>query len=153
MRAAEIIALLGLEPLPDEGGHFAETWRDRHGSAIYYLIRPGDFSAMHRLDGPELWHHYAGAAVDMLLLHPGGAVETPVLGDDLGRAQRPCVAVPAGTWMGAATRGDWSLLGTTMAPPYDPAGAGRPHEPKRGLAPAAQAGGVLALRARRRGRA
>ena len=122
MRAAEIIALLGLEPLPGEGGHFAETWRDRHGSAIYYLIRPGDFSAMHRLGGPELWHHYAGAAVDMLLLHPDGAVETPVLGDDLGGRQRPCVAVPAGTWMGAATRGDWSLLGTTMAPPYDPAG-------------------------------
>ena len=26
--------------------------------------------------------------------------------------------VPANTWMGALTRGEWSLVGTTMAPPY-----------------------------------
>lgn len=118
MRASDIIELLGLEPLPDEGGYFAETWRDPHGSAIYYLVVPGDFSAMHRVDAAELWHHYAGAAVEMLLLHPDGTVETPILGSELAAGQRPCVPVPAGTWMGAATTGDWSLLGTTMAPPY-----------------------------------
>lgn len=119
MRASDIIELLGLEPLPDEGGHFTETWRDEHSSAIYYVVRSGDFSAMHRQDGPELWHHYAGAAVEMLLLGPDGSVATPILGDDLGRGQRPCVAVPGNTWMGAATTGDWSLLGTTMAPPFE----------------------------------
>ena len=118
MRAPDVIGLLGLEPLPVEGGYFAETWRDKHGSAIYYLVVPGDFSAMHRVDAAELWHHYAGAALEMLLLHPDGSVETPALGDDLGGGQRPCVTVPAGTWMGAATSGEWSLVGTTMAPPY-----------------------------------
>ncbi len=118
MRASEVIELLGLEPLPEEGGYFAETWRDPHGSAIYYLVVPGDFSAMHRVDATELWHHYAGAPVDMLLLHPDGSVEEPILGDDLAGGQRPCVAVPAGTWMGASTTGEWALMGTTMAPPY-----------------------------------
>ena len=122
MRASDIIDLLDLEPLPDEGGYFAQTWRDPHSSAIYYLMRPGDFSAMHRVDSPELWHHYAGAAADMLLLHPGGTIATPTLGDDLAQGQRPCVAVPAGVWMGAATTGEWSLVGTTMAPPYTPEG-------------------------------
>ena len=122
MRAAEVIALLGLEPLAEEGGHFTETWRDQHGSAIYYLMQPGDFSAMHRVDAPELWHHYAGAAVEMLLLHPDGSVATPTLGDGLDAGQRPCAAVPAGVWMGAATTGEWSLVGTTMAPPYTPEG-------------------------------
>ena len=73
---------------------------------------------MHRVDAVELWHHYGGAAVEMLLLHPDGAVETPTLGTDLASGQRPCVTVPAGTWMGAATTGNWSLMGTTMAPPY-----------------------------------
>lgn len=118
MRASEVIELLGLEPLPDEGGFFAETWRDARGSAIYYLLVPADFSAMHRLDATELWHHYGGAAVEMLLLHPDGSVETPTLGDDLASGRRPCVTVPAGSWMGAATTGEWSLMGTTMAPPY-----------------------------------
>ena len=85
-------------------------------------MRPGDFSALHRLSGPELWHHYAGAPVEMLLLEPGGAVSRPMLGDDLGSGQRPMVAVPAGVWMAATTTGDWSLTGATLAPPYDPDG-------------------------------
>ncbi len=122
MKAADIIEVLGLEPLPFEGGHFAETWRDAHSSAIYYLVSPGNFSAMHRVDAAEMWHHYSGAAVDMLLLHPDGSVTTPILGKNLSQGQRPCVTVPAGVWMGASTTGDWALMGTTMAPPYNEAG-------------------------------
>ena len=45
-----------------------------------------------------------------------------MLGDDLANGQRPMVAVPAGVWMGAATSGDWSLVGTTMAPGFDAGG-------------------------------
>ena len=59
-----------------------------------------------------------GRPVEMLLLGPDRSVEQPVLGDDLAAGERPCVVVPAHTWMGAATRGEWSLMGTTMAPPY-----------------------------------
>ena len=96
MNADDVIELLGLEPLEDEGGMLVPTWRDEHSSAIYYLMRPGDFSALHRLSGAELWHHYAGAPVEMLLLEPGGAVRRPMLGDDLTSGQRPLVAVPSG---------------------------------------------------------
>ena len=53
----------------------------------------------------------------MLLLEPGGAVQRPMLGDDLASGQRPMVAVPAGVWMAAGTTGDWSLTGATLAPP------------------------------------
>lgn len=116
-----MIELLGLEPLAGEGGQWAQTWRDGHSSAIYFLLRPGDFSALHRLSGVELWHHYAGAAVEMLLLEPGGTVQRPLLGDDLAAGERPVVAVGAGTWMAAGTCGEWSLVGTTMAPPFDAA--------------------------------
>ena len=119
MNADDVIEMLGLEPLEGEGGMLAPTWRDEHSSAIYYLMRPGDFSALHRLSGAELWHHYAGAPVEMLLLEPGGTVSRPMLGDDLTRGQRPMVAVPAGVWMAAGTTGDWSLTGATLAPPYD----------------------------------
>lgn len=118
MTADEVAALLSLEPMPLEGGRWAQTWRDDHGSGIYFLVQPGDFSAMHRLDGPELWHHYLGAAARMLLLHPDGGVEHRMLGGDLGAGQRPFAAVPAGVWMGAESTGDWSLVGTTMAPPF-----------------------------------
>lgn len=122
LTSGEVIDLLGLEPLPEEGGMFRQTWRSPHGTAIYFLLRPGDFSAMHRLTGPELWHHYAGATAPMLLLHPDGSVGRPRLGDDLFAGERPVVAVEAGVWVGAETTGDWTLLGTTMAPAYDPDG-------------------------------
>ncbi len=118
MDANDVIELLGLEPLPQEGGMWTQSWRDERSSAIYFLMRPGDFSALHRLPGPELWHHYAGAAVEMLLLAPDGTVSRPVLGDDLPLGQRPMVAVPAGVWMAATTTGDWSLTGATLAPAY-----------------------------------
>jgi hypothetical protein len=106
--------------MPAEGGMWTQTWRDDHGTAIYFLLQPGDFSALHRLNITELWHHYAGAPVDMLLLDPDGTVQRPVLGDDLAAGERPFLAVSSGVWMAAATRGDWSLVGTTMAPPFDP---------------------------------
>lgn len=118
MTGSEVVDILGLSPLPVEGGMWARTWKDEHGSGIYYLLQPGDFSALHRLDAPELWHHYAGDPVQMLLLEPEGRVRAPVLGDDLAAGQRPCVAVRTGVWMGARTAGDWSLVGATMAPPY-----------------------------------
>lgn len=118
MTSDDIIELLGLQPMPVEGGMWSQTWKDDHGTAIYFLLRRDDFSAMHRLATPELWHHYCGAPVEMLLLGADGSVTRPVLGDDLLAGQRPFVPVPGGVWMGATTIGDWSLVGTTMAPPF-----------------------------------
>ena len=122
MTGSEVAALLGLEPLPHEGGMWAQTWIDDLSTAIYFLMQPGDFSAMHRLDGPEIWHHYAGDPVRMVLLHADGNITRPILGDDLAAGERPCVVAPKGDWMGAATMGEWSLVGTTMAPGYRPEG-------------------------------
>ena len=118
MTGPEVAALLGLEPLPHEGGMWAQTWIDELSTAIYFLMQPGDFSAMHRLDGPEIWHHYAGDPARMVLLHADGNVTRPTLGDDLPAGERPCVVVPPGDWMAAETLGEWSLVGTTMAPGY-----------------------------------
>ncbi|WP_073489005.1 cupin domain-containing protein [Streptoalloteichus hindustanus] len=116
--AARIIAALGLLPLPTEGGHWAQTWRDEHGSAIYYLLAAPEFSALHRLAHPEVFAHHVGAPARMFLAHPDGRVEEPVLGPDIDAGQRPQVVVPAGTWQATETLGAWSLLGTFMAPPY-----------------------------------
>ena len=65
-----------------------------------------------------MYHHYAGDPALLLLLHPDGQVTEPVLGPDLEGGQRPQVLVPAGVWQGSSTLGRWSLLGTTMTPPY-----------------------------------
>ncbi len=120
LSAGQIIALLGLTPLPHEGGMWAQTRIDAHSSGIYFLLRPGDSSQLHRLGGPETWHYYAGAPVQMVLLPPEGPAETPVLHNRITDGSRPQIQVEAGVAMGAYTTGDWSLVGTTMAPPYDP---------------------------------
>jgi predicted cupin superfamily sugar epimerase len=114
-----VAALLGLEPLPDEGGLFRRTHIDAHSSAIYFLLIAPDFSAMHRLTATETYHWYAGAPLRLLLLGGDGRVAEPVLGPDLATGARPQIVVPAGTWQGSSSAGEWTLVGTTTAPPFD----------------------------------
>jgi predicted cupin superfamily sugar epimerase len=114
-----VAELLELEPLPDEGGLFRRTHIDSHSSAIYFLLIAPDFSAMHRLTATETYHWYAGSPLRLLLLDPDGGVAEPVLGPDLAAGQRPQLVVPAGTWQGSSSAGEWSLVGTTTAPPFD----------------------------------
>ena len=122
MDADHVRRLLGLEPLPVEGGWFAETYRSRWSTAIYYLLTPGTFSAMHRLPSDEVYHFYAGDPVTLLLLGPGEDATTVTLGTDLAAGQRPQVVVPAGTWQGSLLEpgGRFALMGTTMAPGFEP---------------------------------
>lgn len=114
-----IAALLGLEPLPGEGGLFRRTYADAHSSAIYFMLLAPDFSAMHSLGGVEIYHWYAGSPLQLLLLHPDGQVEHPILGPDLAAGARPQIVVPAGVWQGSSPLGEWTLAGTTMAPPFE----------------------------------
>ena len=118
MDADAIAALLGLVPLEGEGGRFRRTWADERSAAIYYLLAEGERSAPHRLAVDEIWHHYAGAPVELVLLHPGGRVGEPRLGADLRAGERPQVVVPAGTWMAARSLGPWTLMGCTTTPPF-----------------------------------
>ena len=114
----EISKILGLEPLPLEGGMWSQTLKDENSTAIYYLLTKNNFSAMHKLESVEVYHYYAGAPAKMLLLDSSGKVEEPVLGLDLDSGHRPQIIVEPGVWQGSKTTGEWTLLGTTMAPPY-----------------------------------
>lgn len=138
MDARKIIGLLGLSPLPVEGGYYVETYRsgetvssdalpDRYGrdkafaTAIYYLLTPDAFSAIHRVRSDEIFHFYAGDPVRMLMLHPDGSHELVLLGNDLDSGARPQVAVPQRTWQGCrlVEGGEYALMGTTVAPSFD----------------------------------
>jgi predicted cupin superfamily sugar epimerase len=129
MTPEDLVAHYGLEPIPQEGGLFRQTWAGPEradgrpeGTAIVALLTsaPGDFSALHRLPTDEVWHFYLGDPLDMLLLAPDGSARTVVLGPDVLGGQHPQYTVPAGTWMGARVAGDgsWAFFGCTMAPGF-----------------------------------
>jgi uncharacterized protein len=138
MTVEQLIEMLQLEPLPIEGGYFRQTWRSQDtvsslarfgrdkpaGTAIYYLLSdaPDSFSALHRLPTDEVYHFYLGDPVELLMLGDAGSIATVVLGPDLPAGQRVQHVVPRGVWQGSRLRagGRVALLGTTMAPGYDP---------------------------------
>lgn len=117
--AARWVEHLGLEPLEHEGGLFRRMHIDEHSSAIYYLLASPDFSALHSLSSVEVYHWYAGSALKLLLLHPDGTVEEPVLGPDLDAGQVPQIVVGPGIMQGSSPLGAWCLVGTTMSPPFE----------------------------------
>jgi len=136
----QIKSLLHLEPLPNEGGFYAETYRSAHtlpqeslaagypgnrslATAIYFLLTPESFSAMHRLRGDETYHFYLGDPVEMLQLKPDGTGEPVLIGPGIASGMRLQHMVQGGCWLGSrlAPGGKFALLGTTMAPGFDPA--------------------------------
>jgi predicted cupin superfamily sugar epimerase len=133
-----LIAALELQPHPLEGGYFRETYRSADrlpahalparygreksaGTAIYYLLTPDSFSALHRLPTDEIFHFYWGDPVLMLQLEPTGNGRVVLLGPDVLAGQSPQVIVPRGVWQGSclAPGGRFALLGTTLAPGFD----------------------------------
>jgi predicted cupin superfamily sugar epimerase len=145
MTAEEVITALDLRPLPREGGYYRETYRSADvlpasalgphyptpkaaGTAIYYLLTPDTFSALHRLPTDEVFHFYLGGSVRMLQLFPDGGGRVVTIGTDIRAGEQPQLVVPRGVWQGSwLAGGPFALLGTTMAPGFD----GADYEPGR----------------------
>jgi predicted cupin superfamily sugar epimerase len=139
MTAEDVKKLLGLQPHPREGGWYVRTYEAaekvdakafederyagarRTGTAIYYLLEAQTFSEMHRLKSDEVFHFYAGDAVEMLQLIENGKGAIVVIGNDLLRGQRPQVVVERGVWQGSrlVEGGRWALLGCTVSPGFE----------------------------------
>jgi predicted cupin superfamily sugar epimerase len=123
--AADVIARLDLKPHP-EGGHYRETFRDAsvdaggrsRSTAIYFLLARGERSHWHRVDGVEVWHYYAGAALTLEIAADGGR-RSVKLGPDLAAGEVPQAIVPAHAWQAAESTGDWTLVGCTVAPGFE----------------------------------
>ena len=132
----ELITLLSLTPHP-EGGYYRETYRsaetipdnvlpDRYkgdrsyGTAIYFLLNPDTFSALHRLKTDEVFHFYLGDPVEMLQLLPSGSGRVIKIGNEIKSGMHLQVAVSRGMWQGSRLirGGEYALLGTTVAPGF-----------------------------------
>ncbi len=134
MTAEEVKKVLGLVKHPREGGWYVRTWEsaewvelERYGAArrtstaIYYLLEPGTFSEMHRLESDEIFHHYMGGAVEMVELFADGSSQRVVIGCDLEAGERPQHVVRRGVWQGSRLLmpEGWALLGCTVSPGFE----------------------------------
>ena len=113
-----------------EGGWFAEVYRSKQSvefgdeqrnasTGIFYVLEKGQFSAFHRIDADEGWHHYAGAPIQITMLDPSGC-RTAIVGS-VEEGYSPQFWVPAGVWFAATPVGDapFSLVGCTVAPGFE----------------------------------
>ncbi|XWX01270.1 hypothetical protein V2A60_009296 [Cordyceps javanica] len=125
--AQEVVARLNLTANPEKG-YYAQTFIDPElvngnrsaSTLIYYLLEgsAGD-SVWHRVDAAEVWHWYAGAPLTLSLSWDDGRpVEKHVLGQDFFGDQSPQVVILKDQWQSARSHGNWTLVGTTVAPAF-----------------------------------
>ncbi len=126
--AGDLIAQLGLQPLPVEGTLFSPVYRGAGCSSMLGLYceppaGPLSLSLFHRLPVDEVWYHQGGDALRLVLLHPGGRCEDVLLGSDIAGGQRLQHVVPAGSWQAGhwlpgGQRG-YALFGCAVAPAFE----------------------------------
>ncbi len=131
------IEKLKLAPHP-EGGYFRETYRaestiPREGlppqfsgarqvsTAIYFLLDGANFSAFHRLRSDEVWHFYAGGALNVHELSTEGKYREVTLGNNPEAGEEFQAVVKAGHWFAASVQDadSFALVGCTVAPGFD----------------------------------
>ena len=136
--AKEIIDILGLKPHPT-CGFVAESYRSlQHiprqalpaayegsrpfGSVLYFMVTPDAQIRLHRIRSDQMYHHYLGEPLEVLLLYPDGTGGITVIGSDLTAGMRPQLFIPGGTFhisrLGAGSA--FALLGTTEWPAFEP---------------------------------
>jgi predicted cupin superfamily sugar epimerase len=130
-RAAELVALLRLQPHP-EGGHYGEVFRSGLAvqpgdgrpprpalTTIDFLLTAGQFSAWHRVASDEVWHLLEGPALRLWLSPPDlSSFQAADLLPASARG-RPRHVVPAGWWQAAEPLGAFAYVGATVGPGFD----------------------------------
>jgi predicted cupin superfamily sugar epimerase len=124
---------LDLSPHP-EGGWFRETWRSEltvaqsalpaeysgsrsAGTAILFLLMPGQQSAWHTVRSAELWMHHRGSPLLLEIGPERDGAQTHLLGSDIEKGEQPQVFVPPGHWQRARPRDDEPALVTCVVVP------------------------------------
>ncbi len=130
------IEQLHLEPHP-EGGYFRESYRSpgvipasglpnyfgsrNFSTAIYFLLKGNEFSALHKLKSDEVWHFYDGCSLKIHVLLPEGTLITKMLGSDFEKGENLQLVIPANHWFAAQPldENNFTLAGCTLAPGFD----------------------------------
>ncbi|MDT5154087.1 MAG: uncharacterized protein QOI01_5820 [Mycobacterium sp.] len=130
-----------------EGGWYRETWRSEltigqsalppgytgsrsAGTAILFLLMPGQQSAWHTVRSAELWLHHRGSPLLLEVGRDGRSGQGPaaeqhsatthLIGSDVAAGEQPQFVVPPGHWQRARPRdGEPTLVSCVVVPGFD----------------------------------
>ncbi|MCV7430648.1 cupin domain-containing protein [Mycolicibacterium bacteremicum] len=127
---------LDLSPHP-EGGWFRETWRSdltfpqsalppdytgprQAGTAILFLLMPGQQSAWHTVRSAELWLFHRGSPLLLEVGREQHTADTVLLGPDISAGEQPQFVVPPGHWQRATpAQQQPTLVSCVVVPGFD----------------------------------
>jgi predicted cupin superfamily sugar epimerase len=127
---------LQLSPHP-EGGWYRETWRSdltipapalppqyygprSAGTAILFLLMPGQQSAWHTVLSAELWLYHRGSPLVLEVGPQRSESQEWLLGADIAAGEQPQLLVPPGHWQRARPRDDQpTLVSCIVVPGFD----------------------------------
>jgi uncharacterized protein len=94
----------------------------RRASVLYFLVAPDAHIALHRIRPTQMYHHYLGDALEVLLLYEDGTGAIETVGS-LADGLSPQLLIPGQTWHGSWLPGerDYAMLATTEWPAVEPA--------------------------------
>ena len=86
------------------------------GNILYFMVTPDAPVKLHRIRSDQMYHHYLGEPLEVLLLYADGRSETKTVGNDLTAGMRPQLLIPGGTFHSArlAPGSSYSLLATSV---------------------------------------
>src|SRR3954470_12549390 len=132
LSSAEIIQLLDLHPHPT-CGFTNEIYRSTVqfpaadlpagfdgprtlGGFLYFLVTDQAPIRLHCIRSDQMYHHYFGDPLEVLLLYPDGSSGVRIVGSDLMAGMRPQLLVPGGTFHAGRIHpaGNYALLGTSV---------------------------------------
>lgn len=137
MNADDYIKILRLEKHP-EGGYFREVYRSKESfdltklesqvkvkrnfsTSIYFLLNGDEVSNFHRIKSDEIWHHYSGSSVRIIMINNDGRITDQIVGSNLITGEMFQFVVPAGVWFAAEVmdKDSFVLVGCTVSPGFD----------------------------------
>jgi predicted cupin superfamily sugar epimerase len=127
------IAQLKMIPHP-EGGYYCETFRSPHqadfmgfegprsyATSIYFLLKEGQTSALHRIKSDEIWYHHDGGTLTIIEIDENHQTQSIALGKQIHLGETLQHVVKAGRWFGAKLPpgSEFCLVGCQVSPGFD----------------------------------
>lgn len=115
-----------------EGGYFRRYYQSnqyitkeddtkrRAGSAIYYLLKKGQFSAWHSILSDEIWHYYKGGFLEIYEIKKDGSLICHKLGDSIiyNNASYSAVIESGSIFAARLIDGEYILTGCSLHPEF-----------------------------------